>query len=89
VPVNGNRQGVTAGGIAAPADAALVVQLGADGVFVGSGIIESGPHHREPATGPTRAELGWPGGAPPWLTFGLEEGRKRRDSPGRRASCWA
>src|SRR5437764_474924 len=28
----------TAGGIATPADAALCMQLGADGVFVGSGI---------------------------------------------------
>src|SRR5207244_12476725 len=32
----------TAGGIATPADAALCVQLGADGVFVGSGIFKSG-----------------------------------------------
>jgi pyridoxal 5'-phosphate synthase pdxS subunit len=31
----------TAGGIAAPADAALCMQLGADGVFVGSGIFKS------------------------------------------------
>jgi pyridoxal 5'-phosphate synthase pdxS subunit len=36
----------TAGGIATPADAALCMQLGADGVFVGSGIFKSGrdPH---------------------------------------------
>ena len=32
----------TAGGIATPADAALMMQLGADGVFVGSGIYKSG-----------------------------------------------
>ena len=32
----------TAGGIATPADASLVMQLGADGVFVGSGIFKSG-----------------------------------------------
>jgi pyridoxal 5'-phosphate synthase pdxS subunit len=32
----------TAGGIATPADAALCMQLGADGVFVGSGIYKSG-----------------------------------------------
>ncbi|MGY1815177.1 pyridoxal 5'-phosphate synthase lyase subunit PdxS [Blastococcus sp. SYSU D00820] len=32
----------TAGGIATPADAALMVQLGAEGVFVGSGIFRSG-----------------------------------------------
>jgi pyridoxal 5'-phosphate synthase pdxS subunit len=31
-----------AGGIATPADAALMMQLGADGVFVGSGIFKSG-----------------------------------------------
>jgi pyridoxal 5'-phosphate synthase pdxS subunit len=31
----------TAGGIATPADAALCMQLGADGVFVGSGIFKS------------------------------------------------
>jgi pyridoxal 5'-phosphate synthase pdxS subunit len=32
----------TAGGIATPADAAMMMQLGADGVFVGSGIYKSG-----------------------------------------------
>jgi pyridoxal 5'-phosphate synthase pdxS subunit len=32
----------TAGGIATPADAAFCMQLGADGVFVGSGIFKSG-----------------------------------------------
>jgi len=32
----------TAGGIATPADAALVMQLGSEGVFVGSGIFKSG-----------------------------------------------
>lgn len=31
-----------AGGVATPADAALMMQLGADGVFVGSGIFKSG-----------------------------------------------
>jgi pyridoxal 5'-phosphate synthase pdxS subunit len=30
-----------AGGIASPADAALMMQLGVDGVFVGSGIFKS------------------------------------------------
>lgn len=30
-----------AGGIATPADAALMMQLGSDGVFVGSGIFKS------------------------------------------------
>jgi pyridoxal 5'-phosphate synthase pdxS subunit len=36
----------TAGGIATPSDAALMMQLGADGIFVGSGIFKSG----DPAT---------------------------------------
>lgn len=31
-----------AGGVATPADAALMMQLGAEGVFVGSGIFKSG-----------------------------------------------
>jgi len=31
-----------AGGVATPADAALMMQLGADGVFVGSGIFKAG-----------------------------------------------
>ncbi len=51
-----------AGGIATPADAAMMMQLGADGVFVGSGIFKSGnpakraaaivratTHHDDPA----------------------------------------
>lgn len=32
----------SAGGVATPADAALICQLGAEGVFVGSGIFKSG-----------------------------------------------
>ncbi len=36
----------TAGGIATPADAAMMMQMGSDGVFVGSGIFKSG----DPAT---------------------------------------
>ena len=40
----------TAGGIATPADASLCMQLGADGVFVGSGIFKSGdPEQRAKA----------------------------------------
>jgi pyridoxal 5'-phosphate synthase pdxS subunit len=40
----------TAGGIATPADAALMMQMGADGVFIGSGIFKSGdPEHRAAA----------------------------------------
>jgi pyridoxal 5'-phosphate synthase pdxS subunit len=40
-----------AGGIATPADTALMMQLGADGVFVGSGIFKSSDPQR-------RARLG-------------------------------
>ncbi|GAA1316983.1 pyridoxal 5'-phosphate synthase lyase subunit PdxS [Leucobacter albus] len=36
----------TAGGIATPADAAMMLQLGADGVFVGSGIFKSNAPER-------------------------------------------
>src|SRR5215216_4027545 len=36
----------TAGGIATPADAALMMQLGSDGVFVGSGIFKSSDPER-------------------------------------------
>jgi pyridoxal biosynthesis lyase PdxS len=36
----------TAGGIATPADAALMMQMGSDGVFVGSGIFKSGDPQR-------------------------------------------
>jgi len=40
----------SAGGMATPADAAMMMQLGADGVFVGSGIFKSGnPAHRAAA----------------------------------------
>ena len=40
----------TAGGIATPADAAMMMQLGAEGVFVGSGIFKSGnPEERAKA----------------------------------------
>jgi pyridoxal 5'-phosphate synthase pdxS subunit len=35
-----------AGGVATPADAALMMQLGVDGVFVGSGIFKSGDPSR-------------------------------------------
>ena len=44
VHVNGRIPVVNfaAGGVATPADAALMMQLGAEGVFVGSGIFKSG-----------------------------------------------
>ena len=38
----------SAGGIATPADAALMMHLGADAVFVGSGICMSETHLKEP-----------------------------------------
>ncbi|HQN05785.1 MAG TPA: pyridoxal 5'-phosphate synthase lyase subunit PdxS, partial [Anaerolineaceae bacterium] len=38
-----------AGGIATPADAALMMQIGVDGVFVGSGIFKSGDPARRAA----------------------------------------
>ncbi|KAA9087020.1 pyridoxal 5'-phosphate synthase lyase subunit PdxS [Microbacterium radiodurans] len=39
----------TAGGVATPADAAMMMELGADGVFVGSGIFKSGDPARRAA----------------------------------------
>ena len=39
-----------AGGVATPADAALMMQLGADGVFVGSGIFKSGNPEKRAAS---------------------------------------
>ena len=57
-----------AGGIATPADASLVMQLGAEGVFVGSGIFKSGnPAQRAEAVlappyhmrSPRPAACGW------------------------------
>ena len=39
----------SAGGVATPADAALMMQLGADGVFVGSGIFKSGDPQKRAA----------------------------------------
>jgi pyridoxal 5'-phosphate synthase pdxS subunit len=40
---------LAAGGIATPADAGLMMQLGVDGVFVGSGIFKSGDPARRAA----------------------------------------
>jgi len=39
----------SAGGVATPADAVLMVKLGAEGVFVGSGIFKSGDPHKRAA----------------------------------------
>lgn len=52
-----------AGGVATPADAALMMQLGMDGVFVGSGIFKSGdPAKRARAIVQVRAGGRWWGG---------------------------
>ncbi|GAB2479869.1 hypothetical protein GCM10027030_12470 [Luteococcus sediminum] len=51
-----------AGGIATPADAAMMMQLGADGVFVGSGIFKSGnPERRAKAIVQATAHFQDPG----------------------------
>ena len=47
-----------AGGIATPADAALMMALGADGVFVGSGIFKSGDPERR-ASAIVQAVTNW------------------------------
>jgi pyridoxal 5'-phosphate synthase pdxS subunit len=46
----------TAGGIATPADAAMMMQLGAEGVFVGSGIFKSGSGAASPQDAAKRAD---------------------------------
>ncbi|MGO1539415.1 MAG: pyridoxal 5'-phosphate synthase lyase subunit PdxS [Leucobacter sp.] len=52
---------LTAGGVATPADAAMMMQLGADGVFVGSGIFKSGdPQARATAIVAATAQYGDP-----------------------------
>merc|ERR1711924_371507 len=65
-----------AGGVATPADAALMMQLGVDGVFVGSGILraETQPEEPRPSSRPRpttttqrsslRCRLAWES---PWL----------------------
>jgi len=51
-----------AGGIATPADAAIMMQLGSDGVFVGSGIFKSGnPKQRAKAIVEAVAHYNEPG----------------------------
>ena len=60
----------SAGGIATPADAALMMQMGADGVFVGSGIF----HSANPAK---MAEAIVRGSAPLYRTQGYRRGKQR------------
>ena len=45
-----------AGGVATPADAALMMHLGADGVFVGSGVFKSGDGPAKPADASARGK---------------------------------
>ena len=47
----------SAGGVATPADAALMMQLGAEGVFVGSGIFKSGEGLDDKARREAQAEM--------------------------------
>src|SRR5207244_384680 len=74
-----------AGGIATPADASLVMQLGAEGVFVGSGIfksedperraraiVEATTHFRDPADVDGIDALIIPGGESTVITLGIE-----------------
>ena len=71
----------TAGGVATPADAAMMMQLGADGVFVGSGIFKSGdPAKRAQAIVKATAFYDRPGrhrGRVPW-TGRSHGGHQRR-----------
>ena len=76
----------SAGGIATPADAALMMQLGAEGVFVGSGIFKSeDPERTRRARSSRRRRTsttpsGWPArratSVPPMA--GIEISRARR-----------
>ena len=78
----------TAGGIATPADAAMMMQLGAEGVFVGSGIFKSGDPadpgggHRQGHHLPRRPRRGGQGVARP----GRGDGRDQPGHPAGRAA---
>ena len=75
----------TAGGIATPADAALCMQLGADGVFVGSGIFKSGEPERA-GEGDRRGDDALRGRGDPRAR--LPRARRRDERPlGRRAQA--
>uniref|UniRef100_A0A0E0FNE3 pyridoxal 5'-phosphate synthase (glutamine hydrolyzing) n=1 Tax=Oryza nivara TaxID=4536 RepID=A0A0E0FNE3_ORYNI len=69
-----------AGGVTTPADAALMMQLGCDGVFVGSGIFKSGdPARRARAIvqGVTHCRLSRPSTPPPRRPRWRKKERKR------------
>ena len=79
-----------AGGIATPADASLVMQLGAEGVFVGSGIFKSEdpraprPRDRRGHHALRRIRRAWP---PPRRASASRWSASRPRSS-RRSSCW-
>ena len=55
-----------AGGVATPADAALMMHLGAEGVFVGSGIFKSVPPPLSRPSPTTTTPRSWPNCPPIW-----------------------
>ncbi len=80
----------TAGGIATPADAAMMMQLGAEGVFVGSGIFKSGnppsalPRSSRPppsSTTPTSSRRSPAVSARPWSASTSTTSRSLTGSP--------
>ena len=80
----------TAGGIATPADAALCMQLGADGVFVGSGIFKSDEPVRA-REGDRRGDDALPGRGSPGAGLagpGRRDERASRPRASRPKSCW-
>ena len=90
----------TAGGIATPADAALMMQLGSEGVFVGSGIFKSGDparfarRHRpghHPLPGPPDPGRGGarPGRADGGLAIGRHPGARDAAGSAREAAAMA
>jgi pyridoxal 5'-phosphate synthase pdxS subunit len=76
-----------AGGLATPADAAMMMQLGVDGVFVGSGIFKSTDPEPRAKANPFRRPRGHRRGLP---GTGRCDGRHRdRVHPGQRAAAGA
>lgn len=80
----------TAGGIATPADAAMMMQLGAEGVFVGSGIFKSGNPAQRPrrssrrrpsTTTPTWSPRSPAASARPWSASTSRRSRSRTGWP--------
>ncbi len=68
-----------AGGVATPADAAFMMQLGAEGVFVGSGIFKSGdPAKRANAIVKAVTNLQMRSSSPDFLRISGSYGRYQR-----------